>query len=80
MSDIIYCGCCYSMESIDPETDICDTCEDYYCEECSYTFSIHYQFQGARCYMCADQRRRNPLSKAEKRDNKLKYFLIFVNS
>ena len=80
MSEIVHCGCCYTMENIDTETHICDICGDYYCGDCSYTFSIHYQHYGSRCYMCADQSRRKRLTLSEKRDNKLKYFLIFVNS
>lgn len=37
---------------------ICDRCEEHYCDDCSYTFSLHYQFQGSRCYSCAGQGRK----------------------
>ncbi len=57
------------------EEILCDKCDNYHCEECSYTFSIHYQHQGSRCYLCADQRRRKILTKIEQRDNKLKLYL-----
>jgi hypothetical protein len=67
---MIHCYHCFT--TIVDEDFICDTCEELYCEECSYTFSLHYQFQGSRCYSCADQSRRNRLTKEEIRDNKLK--------
>ena len=70
---MIYCSICYVM-NVD-EDFICDTCEGYYCDECSYTFSLHYQFQGSRCYLCADQRRRKHLSLLEKRENKFNLLL-----
>jgi len=74
MSEIIKaCHICYS-DKVDQEI-FCDKCENYYCEECSYTFSLHYQHQGSRCYLCADQGRRNFISKKEKRDNKLKLYI-----
>ena len=67
---MIYCNICYSLNT--DEDFICDTCEQYYCEECSYTFTLHYQHEGPRCYWCADQGRRKPLSKADIIDNKMK--------
>ena len=67
---MIYCHICYST-NVD-EDFICDTCDQHYCEECSYTFTLHYQHEGPRCYWCADQGRRKPLSKADIRNNKLK--------
>jgi len=67
---MIYCHICYSLNT--DEDFICDTCEQYYCEECSYTFTLHYQHEGPRCYWCADQGRRKPLSKADIIDNKMK--------
>ena len=47
-----YCYECYRLT--DPEF-LCDTCDSYYCDECSYQYSPHYQFEGARCYRCANQ-------------------------
>lgn len=67
-----YCWLCYTFP-LDPEPElICDRCDQWYCEECSYTFSLHYQHQGCRCYWCADQSRLNALTKIEKRERKLK--------
>ena len=68
---MVYCEICYEIDT-DPIL-VCDTCECNYCEDCSYTFSIHYQFQGGRCYICADQRRRRSLTIEEKRDKKIKF-------
>lgn len=69
----IHCYICYSTRV---EADwICDRCEEIYCEECSYIFSLHYQHQGNRCHQCAGQYRNNHISKAEIRDNKLKLIL-----
>ena len=65
----MHCNICYSLR-VDTWM-VCDICEEYYCEDCSYTFGIHYQFQGSRCYQCADQYRRTSLTKEEKRNNKL---------
>jgi hypothetical protein len=75
MSDIKFCHLCYSM-NIDDDF-ICDKCEEYYCEECSYTFSLHYQHQGSRCYLCADQNRRNKISVVNLRQNKTELYLKF---
>lgn len=63
-----YCEICFSLT--EPEW-ICDTCERYYCEDCSYSFTIHYQFQGGRCYQCADQSRRTPLNNRDIRINQI---------
>lgn len=52
-----YCYICYSQTDIEM---ICDRCEEHYCDDCSYTFSLHYQFQGSRCYSCAGQGRKIP--------------------
>lgn len=51
---------------------ICDICDEYYCYDCSYTYTIHYQHEGMRCYHCAGQSRRVPLNK---RDYKIDYIL-----
>jgi hypothetical protein len=67
----IHCHICYSLD-ID-EDFICDRCEEYYCEDCSYTFTIHYQYEGSLCYYCSDQKRRKPLTKELKRHLKIKY-------
>ncbi len=75
---MIFCSICYN-DHVDPDF-ICDTCEENYCEDCSYTFSLHYQFQGSRCYICADQHRRTKLSKVEKRDRKLNYIEYVGNN
>lgn len=68
-----YCYICYSDNTDDDF--ICDSCNEYYCEDCSYTFSIHYQHQGSRCYSCANQSRRKKLEKSIIRENKLKTIL-----
>lgn len=54
---------------------ICDRCEEYYCEDCSYLYTIHYQFEGARCYWCAEQSRNKILTREIIRENKIKLFL-----
>jgi hypothetical protein len=67
-----YCEIC----NVITEQDwICDRCESFYCEDCSYSFTIHYQFQGSRCYQCAEQSRRNPLTIPNLRENSIKYIL-----
>ncbi len=71
----IYCHICYD------DTDdymICDTCDNHYCDGCSYTYTLHYQHQGSRCYHCSDQRRRKPITKSQIRKNKLKRFINLV--
>lgn len=73
MELIKHCYHCYSTR-IDEDL-ICDRCDEYYCEDCSYTFSLHYQFTGSRCYYCADQSRRNGLTKQQRRDSKLELWL-----
>ena len=68
---MIHCRICYT-ENVDPEW-VCDRCEQHYCEDCSYTFSLHYQHQGNRCYQCADQSRREKLPNIDiLRDRKIK--------
>lgn len=72
-----HCELCYTTDPCKlDESFICDTCELHYCEDCSYTFTIHYQFQGGRCYLCADQYRRTRITKNEIRENKLKLITI----
>jgi hypothetical protein len=69
---MIHCHICFQVTD---EDFLCDTCDEYYCDECSYTFSLHYQHQGARCHWCSDQSRRRPITKEEIRNNKLKLIL-----
>jgi hypothetical protein len=70
--DNCYCYICYNRT--EPEF-LCDRCDRYYCEQCSYQFTLHYQHQGCRCYSCADQHRLNKLNKTEIRDNKIIFSL-----
>ena len=65
-----HCYICYSS-NVEPDIMVCDTCDQIYCEDCSYTFSLHYQYQGARCYNCADQSRRIKLDKRDVKLNKI---------
>jgi len=74
---MIYCSICYST-NLDGDL-ICDTCDDIYCEDCSYTYTLHYQFEGCRCYVCADQSRLHNIYKKEIRNNKLKVILNEVD-
>jgi hypothetical protein len=64
-----HCYICYTM-NVDTDM-ICDTCDEIYCDDCSYTFSLHYQHQGSRCYNCADQSRRTSLNKRDITLNKV---------
>jgi hypothetical protein len=66
------CHICYSNEE---ELFICDKCEELYCLDCSYTFSIHFQYEGSLCYWCSEQKRLKTLSKSDIRENKLKLIL-----
>jgi len=66
-----HCNICYTTENID-DHNICDVCDCVYCNDCSYSFTIHYQYYGAKCYLCADQSRRIRLTVETKRDNKIK--------
>lgn len=68
---MIYCHICYTQD-VDPDF-ICDKCDEHYCYDCSYTFSLHYQHEGSRCYECADQSRRTRL---DNRDVKINYLLL----
>jgi hypothetical protein len=72
MTILTYLNMCDDVFYDDNEALICDICEEYYCYDCSYTFSIHYQHEGMRCYLCADQSRRKIL---DKRDSKIDYIL-----
>jgi len=70
----LYCYICYSIDEVDEEI-ICDNCENHYCYDCSYTYSMHYQYEGCLCYWCSDQHRRKKLTKEIIRNNKLKIIL-----
>jgi len=64
---------CHICCSPDVEEDMaCDRCEEIYCHDCSYTFSLHYQYEGSLCFWCSDQKRRNPLTKNDIRENKIR--------
>lgn len=65
-----HCHICYSI-NVDDDF-ICDKCDNYYCENCSYTYTIHFQYEGALCYFCSDQerKRKRPL-KEDIRNNKI---------
>jgi hypothetical protein len=66
---------CYICFNITDEDFLCDRCEEYYCEDCSYTFTLHYQYEGSLCYWCSDQERKKPLDKSDIRDRKIKFIL-----
>lgn len=68
-----YCWICYSTKTDDDF--ICDICDRHYCEDCSYSFTLHYQFQGSRCYSCANQSRRKKYSIIDERNNKIDLIL-----
>lgn len=72
MKNNFHCYICFYPTE---EEFVCDMCDNYYCDKCSYTFTIHYQFQGGRCYRCSGQSRRGGdiVTKKEIRSNKLKY-------
>lgn len=72
---MIHCYICYSRNV--EEEFVCDRCGEYYCEECSYTYTPHFQYEGSLCYWCSDQRRRKSLTKDMIRENKIN-LLIYV--
>ena len=74
---IPHCHICYTTD-VEPDIMVCDICDEIYCEDCSYTFGLHYQHQGARCHWCSDQKRLKPLTKEKLRDNKLKLLLLYL--
>lgn len=71
MCKIVNCEICYTLGQKDDDIFECDICGRLYCWECSYTFSLHYQHQGSRCYECSDQSRIKPLTKDMIRENKI---------
>jgi hypothetical protein len=70
---------CYICHSPLQDLYICDRCEEYYCENCSYSYTLNYQFQGSRCYACAGQDRRYKLSIEEIDRNGALIIQIFRN-
>lgn len=66
-----HCHICYSLDV----EFICDRCDEYYCEDCSYSFTQHYQYHGSRCHFCSDQRRKIDLTKEKIRENKIKLII-----
>jgi hypothetical protein len=66
-----HCHICYSID----ETYTCESCDELYCLDCSYTYTIHYQYEGNLCYRCSEQKRIKPLSKEIIRDNKIEIIL-----
>ena len=67
------CYICYSKNT--DEDFICDRCDKYYCEDCSYTYSSHFQYEGSLCYWCSGQKRRKTLLKSDILNNKIKIIL-----
>ena len=67
---------CYICFGATEEEIVCDTCGNHYCDNCSYSFTLHYQFQGPRCYKCSEQSRITPL----KRDEVLENFFYMVEN
>ena len=65
-----HCHICYSP--VVEEDMVCDRCEEIYCHDCSYTFLLHYQYEGSLCFWCSDQDRRKPLTKNDIRENKIR--------
>lgn len=51
---------------------VCDRCNEYYCHDCAYSFTLHFQYYGMLCYHCSDQSRIKPLNI---RDYKIDYIL-----
>lgn len=74
---MIHCYICYT-ENVHPEW-ICDMCEMHYCFDCSYTYSLHYQHECNRCYLCACQSRRNKLEKEIVRKNKINLYVGYIS-
>lgn len=69
---------CYICYGSTDDYMICDRCEEHYCDDCSYTFTIHYQYQGSLCYNCSDQSRRKKLTRDIIRDNKIKSLFVAI--
>lgn len=67
-----HCHICYTTED---ELFTCDECDELYCLDCSYIYTIHFQYEGSLCYYCSDQKRLTKLTKSDIRENKLKLIL-----
>ena len=66
------CHICYSKDIIcDDEPMICDRCDEYYCYDCSYAFTLHFEYYGSMCYHCSNQNRKVPLNRREAKINYL---------
>ena len=65
-----HCHICYSTNTDDDF--ICDRCGEHYCEDCSYSFTLHYQYEVSLCYWCSVQNRKTPLNK---RNSKIDFIL-----
>ena len=74
-----HCELCFVSDNItDEDLCKCDTCDRFYCEDCTYTFSLQYQFQGCRCYECSDHNRiKGKINFVKLRDNKLKVLMKY---
>jgi hypothetical protein len=64
-----HCYICYEFED---ELFICDRCDNWYCYECSYSYTYHNPYEGNLCYLCSDQSRRKALTDNDIRNNKIK--------
>jgi hypothetical protein len=55
------CHICLSDDIFISENEplICDRCEQYYCYDCSYTYTIHYQYEGLQCYHSSRSSKKN---------------------
>lgn len=69
-----FCYICFDLADAEM---MCDRCGHHYCYDCSYTYGLHYQYEGNLCHWCSDQRRRTDLDINQIRDNKLKLILNF---
>jgi hypothetical protein len=67
-----HCHICYKIEN---DIFTCDKCLELYCEDCSYTYTIHFQYEGCLCHWCSGQKRLKKLKKSDIRENKLKLIL-----
>lgn len=49
------CYICYYSSENEDEIFICENCDEYYCEDCSYLYANEYSPQGNFCYHYLDQ-------------------------
>lgn len=78
IDEIPHCHICYST-NVDTEY-VCDVCGEYYCDKCSYTYGIYFQYEGALCYECAEQSRRDILTKEDIENNEVKLKQLIRNN